>query len=545
MDDLEKLLDLIKKQEQALKELEQRNQEIKEQALKREQELKEQFKAHEQAMLDEFAKFFDTQTETLVKGVSDHIENKVVESFEQRFGVESEAAQHAKEFPFQEQGQVAAQFLKANGELKTVDELIAESATTWDEFNYMGGLSNTQSQAQEWVDPFSQVEPTVSPTLDQETKDIITAIDYQVQNYSKVDNFPISDEQEPVAVAQNEPQATVIPFSKEKAQSAIKSMRDGATGSDTGSTGQAEPQVATKTEVQENIKSAREQAFEDFSKNPTFSLTKKDESHNTQTITQEMQAAAMSGAEFFNTQNVIEKNKGFPVVEQYATMSRLDERLSEKTMMAEFSDDTYKKTGVVGDEKILVNYFDKVALTEYYGKTGEAHREQALEKNDIQTWSDSFGAARVYMEKQHKLEADNIFNKGTDEQIKAMELKHKTEKKMFNVLEADEINKMHSLFPNELPETYSFYKPPVAKTIAEDKAELLDTFKDYAAHRAGGTWKHTYKDESQNPFNQKNIKKEAVVFSMQRVQKQKNHVEVQTFDHDKVKSRVKGLRQSM
>ena len=541
MDDIEKLLDLIKKQEQALKDAEKRNQELKEQALKREQELKDQFKVREQALLDEFAKFFDTQTETIVKGVSEHIENKVVESFEQRFGVESEAAQHAKEFPFQEQGQVAVQFLKDNGEIKTADEFIAESATTWDMFNYMGGLTATQSQAQEWVDPFSQVEPTVSPSLDQETKDIITAIDYQVQNYSKVDNFPIADEQEP----QNEPQATVIPFSKDKAQSAIKSMRDGATGSDAGSTGQVEPQVATKTEVQGNIKSAREQALEDFSKNPTFSLTKKDTSHNTQTITQEMEAAAMSGSEFFNTQHHIEKNKGFPVIEQYATMSRLDERLSEKTMIAEFSDDTYKKTGVVGDEKILVNYFDKVAITEYFGKTGEKHREQALEKNDIQTWSDSFGAARVYMERQHKLEADGIFNNGTDEQIKAMELKHKTEIKMFNVLEADEINNMQKYFPNELPETYAFYKPPVANTIAEDRAELLDTFKDYAAHRAGGTWKHVYKDENENPFNEKNIKKEAVVFSMQKVQKQRNQVDIQTFDQDKVKSRVRGLRQSM
>ncbi len=541
MDDIEKLLDLIKKQEQALKDAEKRNQELKEQALKREQELKDQFKVREQALLDEFAKFFDTQTETIVKGVSEHIENKVVESFEQRFGVESEAAQHAKEFPFQEQGQVAVQFLKDNGEIKTADEFIAESATTWDMFNYMGGLTATQSQAQEWVDPFSQVEPTVSPSLDQETKDIITAIDYQVQNYSKVDNFPIADEQEP----QNEPQATVIPFSKDKAQSAIKSMRDGATASDAGSTGQVEPQVATKTEVQQNIKSAREQALEDFSKNPTFSLTKKDTSHNTQTITQEMEAAAMSGSEFFNTQHHIEKNKGFPVIEQYATMSRLDERLSEKTMIAEFSDDTYKKTGVVGDEKILVNYFDKVAITEYFGKTGEKHREQALEKNDIQTWSDSFGAARVYMERQHKLEADGIFNNGTDEQIKAMELKHKTEIKMFNVLEADEINNMQKYFPNELPETYAFYKPPVANTIAEDRAELLDTFKDYAAHRAGGTWKHVYKDENENPFNEKNIKKEAVVFSMQKVQKQRNQVDIQTFDQDKVKSRVRGLRQSM
>ncbi|WP_171986516.1 hypothetical protein, partial [Burkholderia cenocepacia] len=84
----------------------------------------------------------------------------------------------------------------------------------------------------------------------------------------------------------------------------------------------------------------------------------------------------------------------------------------------------------------------------YFGKTGEKEREQAVEKHDIKRWSDSFGAAKVYMDKQQKLEADKIFDKGTDEQIKAMELKHKTERKMFNVLEAEEISKMQSYFPN-------------------------------------------------------------------------------------------------
>lgn len=541
MDEIQKLLDLINAQEKALKEAEKRNTELKEQALKREQELIEQFKQREQSMLDEFAKFFDTTTETIVKGVSEHIENKVVESFEQKFGVESEAAQYAKEFPFQEQGQVAVQFLKDNGEIKTADEFIAESATTWDMFNYMGGLTNTPSQ--EWVDPFTQDEPKASVILDQETKDIMTAIEYQVQNYSTVDNFPIADDREPVAVVQNEPQATVSPFSKTETQAAIKSMRDGATGSDAGSTGQVEPKVATKAEVQQNIKSAKEQAFEDFTKNPTFSLTKKDNSHKTQSITPEMLATANQGAEFFEAQHYIDKNKGFPVVEEYATMSRLDERLSEKTMMAEFSDDTYKKTGIVGDEKILVNYFDKVALSEYFGKTGEKERDQAIEKHDIKRWSDSFGAAKVYMDKQQKLEADKIFDKGTDEQIKAMELKHKTERKMFNVLEAEEISKMQSYFPNELADTYAYYKPPVAKTIAEDKAELLDSFRDFAAHRAGKTWKHTYKDESQNPFNEKQIKKDKVIFSMQKAQRQNNQVKVN--DHEQVKKQVKQIRFSM
>lgn len=61
-------------------------------------------------------------------------------------------------------------------------------------------------------DPFKEQVATPAADLDQDTKDVMTAIDYQVQNYGFEDNMPLEAD-------------TPRALSKERTQAAIQSLR--------------------------------------------------------------------------------------------------------------------------------------------------------------------------------------------------------------------------------------------------------------------------------------------------------------------------------
>ena len=493
--------------------LKEQEEKLAKQHEKEKQALVSQFEQREQ----EWSSLFEAQTQAVAKGVADHIGKEVVESYTAKFGAEAEATQHAKGFPFQEQGQVALQLMREDGKVMTADEFIAKHTTTWDEFNFMGGLSNQVEQAQTF-DPFKEQPAGPMVNLDADTKDVMAAIDYQVQNYSTEDNFPI--EGEPAI-------ATATPFSKARAQAAIQSLRAGSTEDSSPTAAQA-PVEAPK--VQE----------------PAISMTKQD-TEVMPSVTPEMEAAAMESASFMSDAEFIRKTTQapFPEIENYRTISPSDPKLSLNTLFDEMSTEKFK---VSGNSKELVNYFDKTRHFDFKGKTAEEHRANAIEKHDLKEWLNTFQPGLKTMKDAHESELRLMPFDATDRDLEEMKLKHKVEQKFFELSEKTELSQAAKLFKNELPENL----PAVAAPTQRELDELRDTFRDYAAHRMGKTWKHTYKNADQDPHAPKRIDKELLVRAMQRNQEMKNIArgreqayQIERPSQTQVKRQIKAIRQVM
>lgn len=530
-------------------------QEILERMLKEQEEkLTKKFEKEKQALISlfeqrekEWSSIFDVQTETVAKGVSEHIGKKVIESYADKFGEESEATQHAKDFPFNEQYKIAKQLMNENGEIMTADEFSAKHSTTWDEFNYMGGLTPQVEQTQTAInlpeqdplhgavmtdkntfDPFKEQTDIPLVSLDNDTKDIISAIDYQVQNFTNDDNFPI------------EKDLTSSPtiFGKEKVQSAIKSIR----------TSPVKENTTTVSQEHTDTSKAQEKAVNE----PVIEMTKQD-NDVMPTITPEMLAEAKQSSQFMSDAEYIRKTNqaDFPEIESYRTISPSDPALSLDTLWSELSKE---KFGVTGNSKELVNYFDKVRHFDFQGKTAEEYRDNAVEKKDLKSWLQTFNTKT--MNDAHESELRLMPFDATDRDVEEMKLKHQVEKKYFELSEKNEMSQVSKLFKNELPENL----PSVAKVTQKEMSELKDLFRDYAAHRMGERWKHTYKNKEQDPYSQKRVSKEEIVRAMQRNQELKNIANgrnlnseinsntkqpentTQPYSKQKVKNRIKAIR---
>lgn len=479
--DIEKMLeDLLKKQEIALrKEYEDREKKLIEQ--------------HEQ-LSKEWASFFEIKTETIVQGVAEHIGREVVNVYTAKFGETNEATQLAKDFPYQEQAQVAVQLLKENGKIMTADEFQAKHTSTWDDFNMMGGLSTEQAQAAVF-DPFANEQPVVAPVLTQEVKDIMTAIDYQVQNYSTTDNFPIATDT-PTASQEQFAEAIHTGKTPEHVAGSIKSMRGNvevATGSE--DTGAPTQDTATLREAAKA--KFREQPHLDLNK-PTKAQAQNEDLQVSSSITPEMlaatqesskviQSADQKATEFKKIQNTVR------LVENYKTISPLDERLSFENLKKEMSTE---KHNVLGKSEVLVNYFDKTRHFDFGGKTAEEFRAVAVEKKDYKAWLNTFQPGLERMKEQQTSEMKQMPFDATDEKIKEMSLKHKTEVSFYEAAAKLEMSKAEKLFPHEFFNNPAKRSTVVAPPSKNEYRELYDTFRDYAAQRLGERWKTEFEKET-------------------------------------------------
>lgn len=495
-------------------------QELLDKLLKEQEEkLTKQFQHTLEQREQEWSSLLEAQTQAVATHVADHIGKEVVSSYEAKFGAEAEATQHAKDFPFQEQAQVALQLMRDDGQVMTADELIAKHSTTWDEFNFMGGMTNQVQQAND-LDPF-KVEPAgpgPAADLDQDTKDVMAAIDYQVQNYSTHDNFPIADEP---AIA------TPTAFSKAQAQAAIASLRAGL----------SEDSTSTPAEAPKEAPQATKAALEE----PALSMTKQD-TEAMPSVTAEMLAATQEASQFIADAAFIQRNQGFGTITQYRTMSPNDERLSADTLAAEMSQE---KFNVKGKSNELVNYFDKVRSFAFAGKTAEEHRAKSIEKNDIQEWLNSFQPARQAMKEAHESELKLMPFDAPDREVEQMKLKHNLEKKFFDYHEKKELFNAPQYFNNELLDRI----PQVEAPTTQERKELETAFKDYAAHRLGKTWKHVYANQEQDPSNPKRMSKDALITAMKRNQELKNEIqpsrEFKAPSQGQVKRKIQSLRMTM
>ncbi|HHK8126557.1 TPA: hypothetical protein ACQVJW_005582, partial [Serratia marcescens] len=497
---------------------------------KQEAALRKQFEEREKKLIElyeqrekEWSSLFEAQTNVVADHVAKHIGNEVVESYTAKFGEDSEATQHAKSFPYQEQGQVAAQFLKENGQVMTADEIIAKHTTTWDEFNAMGGLTTNQAQT---FDPFKDEQPVVAPALDQEVKDIMAAIDYQVQNYSQADNFPIDST--PVVVANDTPTASQEQFVEhaptvagpDQVKASIASIR--ANAAESGSDGQEQSQ--------EDLRAA---AIAKFKQNPKLELgkpttyeqpTEQAEVQESSSITPEMLAATQESSQFMQTAD--KKATEFKRVlntmpnadeSKRKTISPMDPKLGFDNLIAEMSTEKHK---VHGKSNVLVNYFDKTRHFDFGGKTAEEYRASCVEKKDYQGWLNTFQPGLERMKEQHTSEMKLMPFEATDEQIKEMELKHKTEVAFYETSAKMELSKAQKLFPHQfyddpsglqsnnrnqngiaLQSSADIPQPPSKKEIRA----LHDTFRDWKAHTLGERWRTEFEPETTLQQKQKKL----------------------------------------
>lgn len=441
---------------------------------------------------------FDDQLKIVADKVADHIGKEVVSSFADKFGVDAEATQHAAQFPYQEQSQVALHLLREDGQVMTADEFAAKHSTkSMDEFNYMGGLTATTEQA-EVFDPFKEQVAGPTADLDQDTKDIMTAIDYQVQNYTLE---ALEKNAEP-AIAQ---EVKVSPFSKDRAQAAIRGMRAVPTEAtvETPATPGQEPVEA----IAQSVPPVAE---------PVEPMTKQD-TEAAPSITAEMQAAAKESAEFMADAEFIRKHKQkpFEMPVKWRDISPSDAQLSLETLFKEMGEE---KFNVAGKTNKLVNYLDKTRDFHFSGKTAEEFRNNAIEKNDVKEFLNSFQPGLKAMKDAHESELKLMPFDASDRDIEEMNLKHKVERKFYEIGEKTELSRAHKYFRNEMPENL----PNVAGPTGKEVDELKNMFRDYAAHRIGRNWKNTYASQEQDPSNPKRMSKESLVQAMQRNQEIKN-----------------------
>lgn len=453
---------------------------------------------------------FDDQLKVVADKVADHIGKEVVSSFAGKFGVDAEATQHAKDFSYSEQGQVALHLLREDGQVMTADEFAAKHSTqSMDEFNYMGGLTAQVDQAQAF-DPFKEQPAGPVAELDQDTKDIMTAIDYQVQNYT----LEATQKDAEPAIAQ---EAKVSPFSKDRAQAAIRGMRAVPTVEATQTPTEAKQApveaIAQPVLPTEDLKA---QAKAEFKAARQAAITKQD-TDVMPSITPEMAAAAKESAGFMSDAHFIKQTqqKPFEMPIKFRDISPSDPELSLGMMYKEFS---VEKFNVAGKTNTLVNYFDKVRDFGFAGKTAEEHREQAVDKRDLKEWLNSFQPGLKVMKDAHESEMKLMPFDASDRDIEQMKLKHKIEHKYYELSEKNELSQAHKLFRNELPENL----PQVASPTRTEMDELRDMFRDYAAHRLGRNWKNVYASKEQDPNNPERIQKEQLVRAMQRNQELNN-----------------------
>lgn len=477
-------------------------QELLDKMLKEQEEkLTKQFKEREQQIFSSF----DDQLKVVVDAVAEHIGKEVVSSFTNRFGVDAEATQHAQQFPFHEQSQVALHLLREDGQVMTADEFAAKHSTkSMDEFNYMGGLTTTVEQTQVF-DPFKEQPAGPVADLDQDTKDIMTAIDYQVQNYT----LEATEKDAEPAIAQ---EVKVSPFSKDRAQAAIRDIRAVPTEA-TVETPALVEQAPVEAPMQQDLKA---QAKAEFKAARQAAITKQDV-EAMPSITPEMAAAAQESAGFMSNAHFIKQTqqKPFEMPIKFRDISPSDPLLSLSTMYQEMS---VEKFNVAGKSNELVNYFDKTRDFAFFGKTAEEHRDQAVAKRDVKEWLNSFQPGLKAMKDAHESEMKLMPFDASDRDIEQMKLKHKVEHKYYELAEKNELSQAHKLFRNELPENL----PQVASPTRAEMDELRDMFRDYAAHRIGKTWKNTYASKEQDPNNPERIQKEQLVRAMQRNQELNN-----------------------
>lgn len=223
----------------------------------------------------------------------------------------------------------------------------------------------------------------------------------------------------------------------------------------------------------------------------------------TEAITMDMRKEAMESSSFFQDNFKPTTKERMPEIIKYANIVRSHEKLSLETLDKEMKQDGYKKMGVSGDNKVLVNYFDKVNTFDYGGKNGETFRNDAKKMHNITKWLDGFQPGRQAMNTSHEQE-NRVARMSNDPNVsKTFELKHKVENKYFDIQERLELSKAKQYFPNEL--NY----PEVKPVTRRDMEELHNMFRDYAAHKLGKEWRHTYADPSKDPFNDEYINKKA------------------------------------
>lgn len=474
---------------------------------------------------------FDDQLKVVADKVADHIGKEVVTSFAGKFGVDAEATQHAKDFSYSEQGQVALHLLREDGQVMTADEFAAKHSTqSMDEFNYMGGITAQVDQAQVF-DPFKEQPAGPVAELDQDTKDVMTAIDYQVQNYTLE---ATQKDAEPVITQE----VKVSPFSKERAQAAIRGMR-------------AVPNVEatqTPTEAKQAPVEAIAQPVLPIAavEEPTTPMTKQD-NEATPSITAEMAVAAKESAEFMSDAHFIKQTqqKPFEMPTEWRNISPSDPLLSLEKLFTEMAEE---KFNVGGKTNTLVNYFDKVRDFAFAGKTAEEHRDQAVAKHDIKEWLNSFQPGLKAMKDAHESELKLMPFDATDRDTEQMNLKHKVEKNYYELCEKNELSQAYKLFKNEMPENL----PQVAGPTQKEIDNLRDTFRDYAAHRLEKRWKNTYASQDKDPSNPQRMSKEALVRAMQRNQEMKNIATGRTQGYTppspsqtQVKRQIKAMRMSV
>lgn len=472
-----------------------------------EEKLTKQFQKEKQALASqyeqrekEWSSLFEAQTNVVASHVAEHIGKEVVQSYTARFGADAEATQHAKDIPYQEHAQVAAQFLKADGQVMTADEFAAKHTSTWDEFNAMGGLAPTPT-----FDPFKEQVATPALEVDQDTKDVMTAIDYQVQNYAFEDNLPQEAD-------------TPTAFSKQRTQAAIQSLR-------------ASPSTDTPTNAPQAAVEPQKQAKApvDQVEQPT---TSQDEPTGS-SITPEMLAAANRSSNEIAKEHA--KLNEFKTIEQYSTMSRLDDRLDIKHLEKEMSQEKFNVTGKIGE---LVNYFGKVRHFDFGGKTADEHRAIAASKNDVKTWLESFAPAETYMKQSQASELKLMPFDASDKDIEQMKLKHKVEQEYFAYSEKSVLSNAKNLFKNEiLPDVMRKTPAPTSSELAK----LGNAFKDYVAHKLGKTWKHTYADPKKPRMTKDQIHAALVKNNEARTQKAISVTTTKT----KTLGQIKSLRMSM
>lgn len=448
-------------------------QELLDRLLKEQEEkLTRQFEKEKQALItqheqreQEWSSLFEAQTQTVATVVADHIGKEVVSSYTAKFGADSEATQHAKEIPYQEHAQVAAQFLKADGQVMTADEFASKHTSTWDEFNAMGGVS---SQAQE-------LDQHAGNTDDQWDEDAYWAR----RAKADLDGEIWAAEQETNKAAM-------------EAQKQAKAPVD---------------QVEQPTTSQDE---------------PTGS-----------SITPEMLAAANRSSNEIAKEHA--KLNEFKTIEQYSTMSRLDDRLDIKHLEKEMSQEKFNVTGKIGE---LVNYFGKVRHFDFGGKTADEHRAIAASKNDVKTWLESFAPAETYMKQSQASELKLMPFDASDKDIEQMKLKHKVEQEYFAYSEKSVLSNAKNLFKNEiLPDVMRKTPAPTSSELAK----LGNAFKDYVAHKLGKTWKHTYADPKKPRMTKDQIHAALVKNNEARTQKAISVTTTKT----KTLGQIKSLRMSM
>ncbi|MFX3708005.1 hypothetical protein ACJBPT_11250, partial [Streptococcus suis] len=84
---------------------------------------------------------------------------------------------------------------------------------------------------------------------------------------------------------------------------------------------------------------------------------------------------------------------------------------------------------------------------DFGGKTAEEYRASCVEKKDYQGWLNTFQPGLERMKEQHTSEKKLMPFDATDEQIKEMELKHKTEVAFYETSAKMELSKAQKLFP--------------------------------------------------------------------------------------------------